>query len=58
MSCSIHYWRPGAREDAGFLIITNESELPAYKARLEASGYTVIDAPVKRPFEAMPAKSP
>jgi hypothetical protein len=58
MSCSIHYRRPGAREDAGFLIVTNESELPAYKARLEASGYIVLDAPVKQPLEATPAKSP
>ena len=58
MSCSIRYWRPGARGDAGFLIVTNESELPAYKARLEASGYIVLDAPVKQPLEAMPVKSP
>ena len=58
MTCSIRYYRPDAREDAGFLIIADERELPAYKARLEASGYTVLDAPLKRPFEAMPVKSP
>jgi hypothetical protein len=57
MTCSIRYYRPGTNEDAGLLIIGDERELPAYKARLEASGYTVIDAPVKRPFEAIPAKS-
>ena len=45
MSCSIRYFRPGEREDAGLLIIANESEFAAYKARLEASGYVVLDAP-------------
>ena len=50
MSCSIRYYRPGTREDAGFLIIANESELALYKARLEASGFVVVDNTVTPPL--------
>jgi len=42
MTCSIRYWRPGRPEDAG-LIIAKEAEFAAYKARLEAAGYVVLD---------------
>ena len=42
MTCSIRYYRPGLREDAGLLIIAKESEFAAYKARLEAAGYVVL----------------
>ena len=40
MTCSVRYYRPG-RHAAGLVIIANESEFAAYKARLEASGYVV-----------------
>lgn len=45
-------------EPAGFLIIANESELPAYKARLEAAGYVVLEAPAAPPLVVLRAKSP
>ena len=53
MTCSIRYHRPGKRENAGLLIIANEGEYLAYKARLEASGYIVLDRPVA-PLSPMP----
>jgi hypothetical protein len=43
MTCSIRYCRRGRREDSGLLIIARETEFAAYKARLEASGYVVLD---------------
>jgi len=58
MSCSIRYYRPGEREDAGLLILANESEFPIYKARLEASGYVVLSTPVMPPLAVLPGKSP
>jgi len=58
MTCSIRYHRPGKREDAGLLIIANESEFAIYKARLEASGYIVLDRPVAPPFAVLAARSP
>jgi len=42
MTCSIRYYRPGRRDDAG-LIIAKKAEFAAYKARLEASGYVVLE---------------
>jgi hypothetical protein len=57
MTRSIRYYRPGLREDAGLLIIAKETEFAAYKARLEASGYVVLDDPVTPPFENSAAKS-
>ncbi len=42
MTCSIRYYRPGRREDAG-LLIARKTEFLAYKARLEAAGYVVVD---------------
>jgi len=57
MTHSIRYWRPGLREDAGLLIIANESEFPAYKARLEASGYVVSDILVTPPLSILAGKS-
>jgi len=57
MTCSIRYFRPGPRENAGFLIIANESEFPVYKARLEASGYVVLDNPAKLPLAILAGKS-
>jgi len=42
MTCWIRYYRPGRREDAG-LIIAKKAEFAAYKARLEASGYVVLE---------------
>jgi hypothetical protein len=53
MSCSILYHRLGKPEHAGFLIIANESELPAHKARLEALGYVVLN--LAAPLSAIPA---
>lgn len=50
MTCSIRYFRPGRREDAG-LIIAKKTEFAAYKARLEASGYVVLDSPVAPPLD-------
>jgi hypothetical protein len=58
MSCSIRYCRPGEHEDAGLLIIADESEFPIYKARLEASGYVVLGTPVLPPLVGLPGKSP
>jgi hypothetical protein len=42
MTCSIRYYRPSRREDAGLLIV-KEAEFAAYKARLVAAGYVVLD---------------
>ena len=42
VTCSIRYYHPGRREDAG-LLITKKTEFAAYKARLEAAGYVVLD---------------
>jgi hypothetical protein len=42
MTCSIRYYRPGRREEAGLLIV-KKAEFAAYKARLEASGYVVLE---------------
>jgi hypothetical protein len=53
MSCSILYHRLGKPEHAGFLIIANESEFPAHKARLEALGYVVLNPAA--PLSAIPA---
>ena len=50
MTCSIRYYRPGRPEDAG-LIIAKKAELPAYKARLEAAGYIVLDNLLAPPLE-------
>jgi hypothetical protein len=58
MTYSIRYHRPGKREDAGLLIIANESEFAIYKARLEASGYVVVDRPVAPPFPILAARAP
>jgi hypothetical protein len=58
MTCSIRYYRPGPREDAGLLIIANESEFAVYKARLEASGYVVLDNPVTPPLAIFAGRSP
>jgi hypothetical protein len=58
MTCSIRYHRPGKREDAGLLILANESEYTAYKARLEASGYIVLDRPVAPPFAILATRGP
>jgi len=58
MTCSIRYYRPGLREDAGLLIIANESEFAAYKARLEASGYVVLDNPLAPPRARSAGRSP
>jgi hypothetical protein len=55
MTCSIRYYRPGRHEDAG-LLIAKKSERAAYKARLEASGYVVLDQPATLP-EIFPEKS-
>jgi len=58
MTCSIRYHRPGLREDAGLLIIANESEFAVYKARLEASGYVVLDNPLAPPRALSAGRSP
>ena len=58
MTCSIRYHRPGKREDAGLLILTNESEYMAYKARLEASGYIVLDRPTAPPLAILTTRAP
>jgi len=55
--CSIRYYRPSRREDAGLLMV-KKSELGAYRARLEASGYIVLDDPVAIPPEAFKGKLP
>jgi len=56
MTCSIRYFRPGPREDAG-LIIAKKTEFAAYKARLEAAGYVVLNDPVSLPLEIPAGKS-
>ena len=57
MVCSIRYYRPGEREDAGCLIIANQSEVAAYKARLKASGYVVLETLVTPLPALLSAKS-
>ncbi len=57
MNCSIRYHRLGKREDAGLLILANESEYAAYKERLEASGY-ILDRPVAPPFAILATRTP
>jgi hypothetical protein len=42
MTCSIRYYRPSRREDAGLLIV-KKSEFAAYRARLIEAGYVVLD---------------
>ena len=42
MTCSIRYYRASRREDAGLLIV-KKAEFAAYKARLVAAGYVVLD---------------
>jgi hypothetical protein len=56
MTCTIRYCRPGRPEDAG-LIITKKAELVAYKARLEAAGYVVLDSPSVPRLEVLAPKS-
>ena len=58
MTCSIRYHRPGKREDAGLLILANEDEYAAYKARLEASGYIVLDRPAAPAFGIFASRAP
>ena len=57
MMCSIRYYRPSRREDAGLLMV-KKSELGAYKARLEASGYIVLDDSVAIAPETFAGKLP
>jgi len=57
MTCSIRYYRPGRREEAGLLIV-KKAEFAAYKARLEASGYIVLDDSVAIPPETFAGKLP
>ena len=57
MTCSIRYYRPGRRENAG-LLITKKTEFAAYKARLEAAGYVVLDDPVAPAIETSMGISP
>jgi hypothetical protein len=56
MTCSIRYCRPGRPEDAG-LIIAKKAEFAAYKARLEAAGYVVLDNPLAPRLEVLAGKS-
>jgi hypothetical protein len=56
MRCAIRYFRQGRREDAGLIIVT-KVDLAAYKARLEAAGYVVLDNPDSIPPEISLAKS-
>jgi hypothetical protein len=54
MNCSIRYYRPGRSGDAG-LLIAKKDEFAAYKARLEAAGYVVLDDPPS-PLLEIPAE--
>jgi len=49
MTRSIRYHRPGRSDDAG-LIIAKKTEFAAYKARLEAAGYVVLEDLVTPPL--------
>jgi hypothetical protein len=51
MTCSIRYCRSRQPEDVG-LIIVKRTESAAYKARLEASGYVVLDTLVTPPLKS------
>src|SRR5580765_9087995 len=44
-SRSIRYFRKDRPEDVGLLLLPEESDLAAYKTRLEDSGYVVGDNP-------------
>ena len=52
LTCSIRYFRPGRPEDAG-LLITKRAEFAAYKARLEAAGYVVMENLIPPPLEIL-----
>jgi hypothetical protein len=56
MTCSIRYCRPGHPEDAG-LIIAKKTEFAAYKARLQAAGYIVLDNQLPPRLEVLAPKS-
>ena len=56
MTYAIRYCRPGRPDDAG-LIIAKKTEFAAYKARLEAAGYVVLDNPLAPGLEVLAAKS-
>lgn len=53
MTCSIRYYRRGRCQHAGLLIIAKETEVAAYRTRLEASGYVVLDNLFTPPVPAM-----
>ena len=57
MTCSIRYYRPGRRDDAGLLIV-KKGEFAAYKARLEAAGYVVLENTVGFPVANVDPKIP
>ena len=57
MTCTIRYYRPGLPDDSG-LLIAKKTEFAAYKARLEASGYVVVDNPAEHPLGILARKSP
>lgn len=52
MTCSIRYCRPGRPEDTGLIIVT-KTEFAAYKARLEAAGYVILEDLVAPPLEVL-----
>jgi len=55
MTCAIRYYRLGRPEDAG-LLIAKKAEFAAYKARLEAAGYVVLDDLLLPPLMATAGK--
>ena len=57
MTCSIRYHRLGQNEDSGLLIV-KKTDFAAYKARLEAAGYVVLDNLVAPPLEIFAGKTP
>jgi hypothetical protein len=56
MTCSIRYCRLARPEDAGLIIVT-KTEFAAYKARLEAAGYVVLEILAASPLEVLAGKS-
>jgi hypothetical protein len=51
---SMRYYRRGAPNDVGVLILANESEMAGHKSRLEAAGYVVLTDPAKPLAEQIP----
>ena len=51
MTYTIRYRRPGRGEESALLMIPRQCDFAAYKGRLEAQGFVVLDIVVTPPNE-------